>query len=153
MPNIEVRRAVSGDLDALREVLAFLHDGPPWSDDEGIRAREALERIVNDPRRALLLALVAGAPAGTIDVNVCTNLTRHVRPFAIIENVVVVPAARRQGVGRRLMAEALDFAQAQGCYKAQLVSANQRDAAHHLYAALGFDADVSGYRRYLIDID
>jgi GNAT superfamily N-acetyltransferase len=98
-----------------------------------------------------MIARVNGEAVGTIDVIVSPNLTREVHPFAIIENVVVAPAARRRGIGRQLVEAALDFARSCGCYKVQLVSANKRDAAHHLYDTMGFDADVSGYRRYLIE--
>jgi GNAT superfamily N-acetyltransferase len=153
MADIVVRRATTADLDALRTVLTCLHDGPPWTDQEAPAAAAALAQIMADPQRALLLGLIDHEPAGTIDVSVSTNLTRHVSPFAVVENVVVVPHMRRRGLGRRLMQAGLEFARLQGCYKAQLVSANKRDAAHHLYSAMGFDADVSGYRRYLTDVD
>jgi GNAT superfamily N-acetyltransferase len=146
---VTIRQAAPGDLQTLRVLLTALHGEPPWGDREMQPALATLEAISADPKRALLLGFVGDEPAGTIDVIVSPNLTRHVRPFALVENVVVLHEFRRNGIGRQLMDAALDFARAQGCYKVQLVSANQRDAAHHLYRALGFDAEVSGYRRYL----
>jgi GNAT superfamily N-acetyltransferase len=153
MLNVTVRSATIEDLDALHYVLGYLHDRPPWSEDRADQAKQALKAIVNDSARGLHLALVDGHPAGTIDVVVATNLTRDLRPFAVIENVMVVPEFRRNGLGRRLMQAALSFAEEQDCYKVQLVSANKRDAAHYLYAAMGFDADVSGYRQYLVPME
>jgi len=50
-----------------------------------------------------------------------------------------------------LLESAIGKAKEAGCYKIQLVSATRRDAAHALYESTGFDADVSGFRRYLID--
>lgn len=152
MPDVEIRRARAEDLDALRTVLTPLHDAPPWEVARDEAATAALREIVSDDRRALFLAFVDGEAAGTLDVIVNLNLTRNCRPFAVIENVVVVPAFRRGGVGRRLMEAGLAFAEQRGCYKAQLVSANKRDAAHHLYRAMGFDAAVAGYRRYLVPV-
>jgi GNAT superfamily N-acetyltransferase len=149
MNEVTIRHAAPGDLQTLQVLLTALHEEPPWGDQETPAALATLEAISANPDRALLLGLVGDEPAGTIDVIVSPNLTRHVRPFALVENVVVLPAFRRNGVGRHLMDAALDFARARGCYKVQLVSANRRDAAHHLYRALGFDAEVSGYRRYL----
>lgn len=153
MSDIVVREAEIDDLVPLRELLTYLHGGEPWDETEHEAAVSALQKIVSDPRRALLLGLCDGRAAGTIDIGVSVNLTRHVSPFAVIENVVVRPELRRRGVGRQLMEAALAFARHQGCYKVQLVSANKRDAAHHLYAAMGFDAEVSGYRRYLAAVD
>jgi GNAT superfamily N-acetyltransferase len=146
---VTIRQATQGDLQTLRVLLTALHEEPPWGEHETQAAHATLALISADSKRALLLGFVGDEPAGTIDVIVSPNLTRHVRPFALVENVVVLPRFRRTGVGRQLMGAAVAFARAQDCYKVQLVSANRRDAAHHLYRALGFDADVSGYRRYL----
>jgi GNAT superfamily N-acetyltransferase len=148
-PVLAVRPATAGDLEVLSGLLACLHDAPPWEDSREGEAHDVLAAIVADPMRSLLIGFVDGSPAGTVDVLVARNLTRDLRPFAVIENLVVVPAQRRIGVGTRLMEGALDFARGQGCYKVQLVSANRRDAAHRLYVAMGFQADVSGFRRYL----
>jgi GNAT superfamily N-acetyltransferase len=149
MPAITVRPAAVDDLLVLGDMLTNLHGRPPWSPEEEPTAREALSEIVADPSRGLSLAFVDGRPAGTIDVIVARNLTRDLRPFAMIENVVVIPGLRRQGVGRRLIETALRFAESLGCYKVQLVSAGGRGAGHQLYETTGFDAPVVGYRRYL----
>jgi GNAT superfamily N-acetyltransferase len=148
---VEISRARASDLGALHDVLCHLHGHPPWPESRNTAAASALTSILADTRRALLIARARGEAVGTIDVIVSPNLTRDVHPFAVIENVVVVPAVRQRGIGRQLMAAAFDFARSLDCYKVQLVSANKRDAAHHLYDAMGFDADVSGYRRYFLE--
>lgn len=148
MGEVKISRARPSDLEALRDILFHLHGHPPWPESRNAAATSALDAILADTRRALLIARMDGGPVGTIDVIVSPNLTRDVHPFAVIENVVVVPTARRGGIGRQLMEAAFDFARSLGCYKVQLVSAGKREAAHHLYDSMGFDADVSGYRRY-----
>lgn len=132
-------------------MLFHLHGHPPWSESQNPAAASAFKSILADPRRAVLIARVSGGAVGTADVMVVPNLTRDVHPFSVIENVVVLPTVRRRGIGRQLMEAAFDFARSLGCYKVQLVSANRRDAAHHLYDAMGFDADVRGYRRYFFE--
>jgi len=146
---VTIRETRGADVRALYDVLTHLHDEPPWDSEQSPAAERALESIAADPRRRLFLAQSGKEPVGSIDVTVIPNVTRGLRPFAIVENVVVVSSHRRMGVGRALMEAALAFATSQGCYKVQLVSAKKRDAAHHLYDAVGFDADVSGYRKYL----
>jgi len=95
--------------------------------------------------RRLLLAVVDDVAVGMLDTIVVPNLTRKLRPWAAI-----LRAMRRHGVGRLLMEKAIEHARDRGCYKIQLVSAQARDEAHALYRASGFDADLQGYRRYLI---
>jgi GNAT superfamily N-acetyltransferase len=145
---VEIRAAGAGDLAALRALLEELHSAPdPW---DGVRAAAALEAILGDPRRRLLLAEAdGGEPAGTIDVIVVPNLTRGARPDAVIETVVVATRFRRRGIGRALLDAAVAHARAEGCYKLQLVSAARRGEAHELYAAAGFSAAFQGYRLYL----
>jgi GNAT superfamily N-acetyltransferase len=153
MVQIDVRSVTSADLEGLREILSHLHEEPPWNDEDADAARVALDAILAEPNRRVGIATADGQVVGTIDVLVVPNLTRRARPWSIIENVVVMPEYRRLGIGRRLMESAIAFATDQGCYKVQLISANRRDAAHHLYNAMGFDADVSGYRRYLVPVN
>jgi ribosomal protein S18 acetylase RimI-like enzyme len=153
MDELLIRPATVDDLDALKALLTALHDTDPWESSREGEARSALDEIVRDDRRCLLVAFADGRPVGTLDIIVVPNLTRGARPFAVVENVVVLPESRRAGVGRQLMQTGLDFARERGCYKVQLVSANKRDAAHHLYRAMGFDADVGGYRRYLLPVE
>jgi GNAT superfamily N-acetyltransferase len=152
MSEVSVRRATVDDLDGLAQALAHLHDDCAWTADREPEAQATLKAIVDDPSRGLTVAVVDGRVVGTIDIVVCRNLTRDLRPFALIENVVVMPDFRRRGIGRLLMSSAIGLAEEQGCYKVQLVSSNKRDAAHELYEAMGFDAPVSGYRRYLTDV-
>ena len=148
----DVRMARVDDLDGLRELLTYMHGEPPWPDAATDQARATLEHIVSQPLRGLMVAERDGVLVGTIDVIISSNLTRDVAPHALIENIVVRPELRRQGIGRALVEAAFRFAEQHRCYKVQLVSANQRDAAHHLYRTMGFDADVSGFRRYLVPV-
>lgn len=145
-----VRPAREDDVPALHGLLEELHGAPPWDDDD--RARAALAALQRTTGRHLLVVEVDSAVAGTLDLIVIPNLTRDLSPYGLLENIVVARAARRRGAGRALIEEAAALATAAGCYKLQLISAAFREAAHHLYAATGFDADVNGYRRYLHDV-
>lgn len=58
----------------------------------------------------------------------------------LIEDVFVADDARGLGVGRALVAHALDRARARGCRRAELDVSEGNDAALALYGALGFTA-------------
>ncbi len=146
---LALRVAGERDLDDLFTLLSDMHGKPPWEPAKDAEAVRVLRRILSDPARRITIASLDGEPAGTLDLMVVPNLTRNLSPWAIVENVVVAERFRRRGVGRLLIDDAIAHATEQGCYKVQLVSARRRDAAHALYEAAGFDAEVNGYRRYL----
>lgn len=147
-----IRTAELSDLPSLLRLLALMHDEerdwPPKRHELAI-----LERTLAQPGRSMFVATENDNVVGTADLLVVENLSRGGRPWAIVENVVVDPRARRRGHGRRLMEQAISVAREADCYKVQLVSNRKRDAAHHLYRALGFDAAVSGFRKYLVHIE
>ena len=64
-----------------------------------------------------------------------------------IEDVIVDEAARGQGVGEALTAEAVRLADAAGARTLDLTSRPSREAAHRLYSKLGFEVrETSVYR-------
>lgn len=144
-----IRRAGAEDLRDLMELLSQLHpEEAPRPVDEQLRATFA-EVLAACRSRAILVACLDGALVGTLDLLLVANLTRGGRPWASIENVVVDAACRRRGIGRALLDVAVDLAREAGCSKLQLISREERGAAHELYIGSGFTAPVRGFRRYL----
>jgi ribosomal protein S18 acetylase RimI-like enzyme len=60
---------------------------------------------------------------------------------AEIEDVIVVQAARRRGVGRQLVAFAMARAKAEGCRAIGLNTNERNNGAVALYQQLGFSAE------------
>jgi len=81
---------------------------------------------------------------------ICHDLVGDCKPFMVIENVIVSPLVRRQGVGNKLMQEIENMARQRDCYYIIFVSGEQRKEAHQFYERLGFkDEKVEGYRKHL----
>jgi GNAT superfamily N-acetyltransferase len=151
-PAILVRAAGRSDLVAVLGLLADLRwdrrgEGGTPAPGEATRIWESI--LVQDGR-FVLVAEAAGKIVGTADLLIVANLTRELRPWAIVEHVVVAAHARRLGMGRALMAEVVAMAQAAGCYKVQLLSRKERSDAHRFYQAVGFEPAAEGFRRYLV---
>lgn len=144
---MNIRRASQGDLDALLRLYVQLNAGNAGTDAS--KAAAALEQLAQTPGVTLLVAESDGAVVGTVTLVVVPNLTHNAEPWAQIENMVVDESERSTGVGRQLMEACLALAQAAGCYKVQLQSAEQRTGAHRFYARLGFEDTSAGFRKYL----
>lgn len=118
------------------------------TDDEKLAV--AFKSIMEDHRYIVLGSYVDGRLAGSLMGILCQDLVGDCRPFMVIENVIVSGQFRRQGVGRRLLADIENIARERGCYYIILVSGGHRKEAHSLYEALGFkDENVEGYRKHL----
>ena len=66
------------------------------------------------------------------------NITRGARSFALIENMVTHAAHRGQGLGRAVLAAALDAAWAAHCYKVMLATGSRQGSTWRFYEGAGF---------------
>jgi N-acetylglutamate synthase-like GNAT family acetyltransferase len=101
-------------------------------------AETVFEAISRNPGLRLFVLEEDGAIVATSYLNVIPNLTRAASPYAVIENVIVEQAHRGKGLGKRLMAGALNAAWQAGCYKAMLQTGSSQPATHAFYKACGF---------------
>jgi ribosomal protein S18 acetylase RimI-like enzyme len=109
---------------------------------------EALRRVVNSDATSLLVFRdPLGRIAGTLTLAIF-SIPTGIR--ARIEDVVVAPEARRQGVAEALTNEALRLARKSGARTIDLTSSPSREAANRLYERLGFTLrDTNVYRLML----
>ncbi|AVA32899.1 GNAT family N-acetyltransferase [Cupriavidus metallidurans] len=88
--------------------------------------------------RVYLMFDADGVPLGTFSLLVFPVMVHDGRPEAILEAVVVAPAARGRGIGRQMMQEAMRLAREAGAAKLMLSSNARRLQAHQFYRQLGF---------------
>lgn len=77
----------------------------------------------------------------TCNITLIPNLTRNGRSFAVIENVVTDNGYRRQGIGRKVMENAVQYAKENNCYKVLLLSSAKRTESHRFYESIGFNGN------------
>ena len=133
-------REASGD-DAA-EVAALVNElGYPL--DEAA----AVQRITRGTER-VLVAEEDGELLGLATVTTAAILI-YAHPIARLTALVVRASARRRGVGRRLVEEAVEVARQLGCEGLELTSGlrPERHDAHRFSEALGFDR--TAYRYWL----
>jgi GNAT superfamily N-acetyltransferase len=150
--SVEVRAALPEDLPRLLDLYEQLAEGMGHHPATAGQAAAALAEIsAQGPGRTLLVALLDGWVAASLDlVIVSPSLTHAGHPWAAVENVVVDAVARRRGVGRALMEEAIRRSREAGCHRVQLLSSNRRTEAHAFYRALGFETSAVGFRLHFL---
>ena len=138
MTTLHVRHARRDDLDALLALYAQLNP------DDGAAPREklaaTLDAIVASEQFAIVVGTQAGRVVATCYLNVIPNLTRGGASYAVIENVVVDAMLRGTGLGRQVMAFALDEAWRRGCYKSLLQTGSRDPRVSRFYKSCGFSA-------------
>ena len=130
---MSVRPARAGDAGAIAAVLAQL--GYPVG-EAAVGAR--LNAVAGDGRSAALVSERDGRITGVLTLHVLPVL-HEPGGWCRITALVVDEAARRQGAGRELVAEAEAIARAAGCARIEVTSALHRGGAHELYRRLGFE--------------
>jgi len=135
---LSIRKAIKEDLPLILSLYRELQpDDPPISES---RAAAVWDNAV-DSGVTYFVAEVGDIIAATCYVAIIPNITRGCAPIAFIENIVTAAPYRRLGIGRQLLESAIEYARAQGCYKATLQSNIKRPGAHEFYEAVGFDGN------------
>ena len=78
-----------------------------------------------------------GRIVGSCTLGRVEGLSKECRPFAVIENVVVLDSIRSQGVGKQLVCHAIAQAEKWNCYKVILETGTQEEWKLRFYEKCG----------------
>jgi ribosomal protein S18 acetylase RimI-like enzyme len=109
---------------------------------------DTLSAIVDDGDTHLLIAEDDGVIVGTLTL-VTFRIPTGVR--AIIEDVVVDGNTRGKGIGKQLVAAAIERASSLGAKTIDLTSRPSRVEANALYVAMGFQTRDTNVYRYSVE--
>ena len=133
-----IREARAGDLDALVELLGLLFALESDFAPDAARQRRGLSQLMTQGRnRLVLVAELSGSVAGMATAQVLVS-TAEGGPALLLEDVVVRPEARGQGLGRALLTRLEDWGLALGATRLQLLADKHNASAHEFYRACGF---------------
>jgi len=143
-----VREADSSDLKALLELYLCLHEDSVPEDEA--RLRGVWGQIQADPNHHLLVCEVDGRIVASCVCVVIPNLTRELRPYALIENVVTHAGFRCRGYATQCLDRAREIAKAAGCYKLMLLTGAKDEATLSFYRRAGYNsADKTAFIQWL----
>lgn len=132
-----IREVKYEDLDQVLELYLDLHEVSIPGKDDHLMA--TWDKIINDPDHHLIVAEVNGELVSSCGCVVVPNLTRGVRPYALVENVVTKEKHRGRGYAGKCLAYAKEIAIANNCYKMMLLSGSKEPSTIRFYESAGFN--------------
>ena len=132
-----IREAVKEDLKELLELYLHLHEDSIPEDSEHLRNK--WNQIINDPNHHIILNVIDGKIISSCVCVIIPNLTRNVRPYAFVENVVTHEAYRGKGYAGECLDYAKRIALDNNCYKMMLLTGSKKPETWHFYEKAGYN--------------
>lgn len=130
---IEIKKAAEADADKLVPLITVLagENGETTSLTPGYA-----RRYLAASGQGALLVLAEGEPVGLLSYSLRPGLY-HAASSLVIEDLVILPAFRRRGLAKRLVAEAVALARANGCAEISVSTGLDNQRAQRLYRSAG----------------
>ncbi|WP_424359173.1 GNAT family N-acetyltransferase [Methanocella sp. MCL-LM] len=141
----EIRLIRPDELDQLLELYRLLHPADPDA-RENPDLPQLWEEISNDKNLFYPVVVVDGKIVSSCTLAIVKNLTRGLRPYGLIENVITHPGHRKKGYGTLALHKAVGIAQEHNCYKVMLLTGHKDEATLKFYDRAGFvRGEKTGY--------
>ena len=137
MTGLTIREAVYGDLPRLLELYTHLHESGIPAETPGLEA--IWTGILADPNHHVIVGEADGSLVSSCVMSVIPNLTRGLRPYALVENVVTHGQYRRRGFALAVLEYAREIASGKGCYKIMLLTGSKSESVLGFYERAGYN--------------
>ncbi|MBQ4271607.1 MAG: GNAT family N-acetyltransferase [Clostridiales bacterium] len=143
-----IREAERKDLDEILELYLFLHEeNIPEKDDH---LRDTWDQIMEDKNHHLIVNEIDGKIVSSCVCVIIPNLTRNVRPYAFVENVVTHADYRGRGLAGQCLDYAREIAEKENCYKMMLLTGSKKESTLHFYEKAGYNSsDKTAFIQWL----
>ena len=143
-----VREAKHEDLNAILELYLFLHEDSIPEKDEHLR--KTWMQIIQDKDHHLIVNEMEGKIISSCVCVIIPNLTRNVRPYAFVENVVTHADFRGNGYAGECLDYARKIAEKENCYKMMLLTGSKKSETLHFYEKAGYNStDKTAFIQWL----
>ena len=143
-----VREIKQNELSALLELYTHLHElGIP--EDSG-HLHNTWAAICNDENHHIIVCEVDGKLVSSCVCVIIPNLTRNIRPYAFIENVVTHVNYRGKGYATACLIFAKELAVQENCYKMMLLTGSKSENTLNFYKRAGYNCtDKTAFIQWL----
>lgn len=143
-----IREATKADLQQVLELYLYLHETDIPKDS--YRLQETWTVILSDENHHLIVCEVDHKIVASCVCVIVPNLTRSVRPYAFIENVVTHGDYRKKGYATACLDYAKQIAEEKNCYKMMLLTGSKEERTLNFYRNAGYNsADKTAFIQWL----
>lgn len=143
-----VREAIRKDLDSLLELYLHLHETSIPKHD--IHLKNTWDKIMNDDKYHIIVYEKDGKIVASCTCIIIPNITRTVRPYAFVENVVTHSDYRNKGYASECLAYAKKLADSENCYKMMLITGSKDPKTLRFYENAGYSSkDKTAFTQWM----
>jgi len=143
-----VREACEKDLDEVLHLYLYLHEKDIPGQSQHLQT--TWDAIIKDKNHHLIINEADGRIVSSCVCVIIPNLTRGVRPYAFVENVVTHEDYRGKGYATQCLDYAREIAQENNCYKMMLLTGSKEQSTLDFYAGAGYNSsDKTAFIQWL----
>lgn len=137
--------------DELRELLTlYLHLHENSVPEMTKHLEDTWDMIMNDDNHHIIVKIADGKIVSSCVCVIIPNLTRGIRPYAFIENVVTDEAYRGKGYATECLDFAKKIAKDENCYKMMLLTGSKQTSTLKFYQRAGYNStDKTAFIQWL----
>lgn len=143
-----VREIKENELFDLLELYLNLHESSVQKMTEHLKS--VWDTIINDNNHHIIVNEQDGKIVSSCVCVIIPNLTRNVRPYAFVENVVTHSDYRGKGYATDCLNYAKELAKKAECYKMMLLTGSKEDSTLNFYTKAGYNStDKTAFIQWL----
>jgi len=147
-----VREIRENELNELLELYLYLHEDsiPEMSE----HSRRTWKTIMQDGNHHIIVNIVDEKIVSSCVCVIIPNLTRNVRPYAFVENVVTHSDYRGKGYATECLHFAKRIAESMNCYKMMLLTGSKQEATLNFYSNAGYNSsDKTAFIQWIGEVE
>lgn len=143
-----VREVKEDELNELLELYLHLHEKSMPKMSEHLD--KTWKTIMQDENHHIIVKVADDKIVSSCVCVIIPNLTRNVRPYAFIENVVTHADYRGKGYATECLDYAREIAEKANCYKMMLLTGSKTESTLRFYQNAGYNStDKTAFIRWL----
>lgn len=143
-----IREIKKTELDGLLRLYLHLHEQSVPEMSENLR--NTWDSIMKDKNHHIIVKVIDDKIVASCVCVIIPNLTRGIRPYAFIENVVTDKAYRSKGYATECLNFAKEIAVRENCYKMMLLTGSKEKKTLDFYERAGYNStDKTAFIQWL----